>query len=198
MSLVGYARVSTTDQSLDVQLEQLREAGCEKIFSEQRSASNHDRPALLECLSWVREGDVLIVCKLDRMARSIVHLHKILDELDTKSVGFRCLNQPVDTTTSIGRLLINILGTVAEFELDMLRERQAEGIRKARAAGVYGKSTCKVTAAQIEEKKNEGMGVKACAKALGIGVGTVYRIAPDLKWGAPPAVFRKPTEGATP
>lgn len=197
MSLVGYARVSTVDQSLDVQLEQLREAGCEKIFSEQRSASNHERPALLECLSWVREGDTLLVCRLDRMARSIVHMHRVVDQLQAKGVVFRCLQQPIDFTGPLGRMMLSMLGAFAEFELDIRKERQAEGIRKAKAEGRYAVRPRKVTQDQIRELKDQGLGVKACAKRLGVGISTIYDNAPDLKWGEQPAVFRKPPEGAT-
>lgn len=198
MALVGYARVSTIDQSLDVQMDQLREAGCEKIFSEQRSASNTDRPALLECLSWVREGDTLLVCRLDRMARSIVHMHRVIDQLQEKGVEFRCLQQPVDFTGPLGRLMLSMLGAFAEFELDIRKERQAEGIRKARAEGRYATKPPVVTFEQIEKLHANGHGVKACAKHLGVGISTIYKYAPDLKWGEQPAVFRKRPEGATP
>ena len=137
-SFVGYARVSSSSGNLDLQLEQLAEAGWEKIFSEKvTGTSRNDRQALAECLDWLREGDTLVVTRLDRLARSGRDLHDIIAQLSVKQVGFRCVQQgAVDTTTSMGKLILGILGAVAEFETDIRKERQREGIERAKAAGV--------------------------------------------------------------
>ena len=139
MSIVGYARVSSSSQNLDVQLGQLNDAGSEKVFAEKMTGtSRSDRYALTECLDWVREGDTLVVTRLDRLARSGRDLHDIIGQLSAKKVGFRCVQQgAVDTTTSMGKLILGILGAVAEFETDIRKERQREGIERAKAAGVY-------------------------------------------------------------
>lgn len=128
--LVGYARVSSAGQSLDVQIEELAQAGCEKIFSETMSGtSSANREQLSLALDFARDGDVLIVTRLDRLARSVGYLHQIIEKLSGKSVGFQCLNQPgVDTDSSTGKLMLAILGAVAAFENDIRRERQLEGI----------------------------------------------------------------------
>ena len=129
--LVGYARVSSTGQSLEVQLDALREAGCEKIFSEKRSGtSTTGRDALAEALDFVRDSsDTLIVTRLDRLARSAGDLHNIIAQLSLKGVGFKCLQQGgMDTSTSTGKLLLGVLASIAEFETDIRKERQREGI----------------------------------------------------------------------
>lgn len=140
MALVGYGRVSSADQRLEIQLEQLEAAGCTKIFAEKQSGTNiQDRKELDACLQWIREGDTLIVTRIDRMARSVVDFHRIMALLDEKKVDFRCLLQPFDTTSATGKLMRDILAAFAEFETVVRKERQREGIEKARAAGVYEK-----------------------------------------------------------
>lgn len=140
MALVGYGRVSSADQRLEIQLEQLETAGCTKIFAEKQSGTNiQDRKELDACLQWIREGDTLIVTRIDRMARSVVDFHRIMALLDEKKVDFRCLLQPFDTTSATGKLMRDILAAFAEFETVVRKERQREGIEKARAAGVYEK-----------------------------------------------------------
>jgi DNA invertase Pin-like site-specific DNA recombinase len=138
MSAIGYARVSSTGQSLDVQLDQLKATGCTKVFAEKRSGRKaKDREQLTLALGYVRDGDVFVVTRLDRLARSVTDLRNIVDQLEAKGVGFRVLRQEIDTTTSSGRLMLNMLAAFAEFENDLRRERQRDGIEKARAAGVY-------------------------------------------------------------
>lgn len=138
MSIVGYARVSSAGQSLEVQREQLLAAGCEQIFEEKRSGTTTDgREQLEAALRYVRKGDVFTCTRLDRLARSLVDLRRIVDQLTEKEVGFRCLQQHIDTTTSEGRLMLNILASFAEFETDIRKERQTDGIAKAKAAGKY-------------------------------------------------------------
>jgi DNA invertase Pin-like site-specific DNA recombinase len=179
--LVGYARVSTTGQSLDIQREQLKAAGCERIFEEKRSGAKADnRTALHAALEFAREGDTLVVTRLDRLARSITDLRSIVDGLTAKGVGFRCLQQgALDTTKSEGKLLLNILGSFAEFELDIRRERQMEGIAKAKAAGVYkGRKPC-IDPQEVLKGLQAGESPTALAKRLGVARSSVYRVAAE-------------------
>lgn len=175
--LVGYARVSTTGQSLDIQQEALKGAGCDKLFSEKRSgATQQDREALEEAIEFARDGDVLVLTRLDRLARSILDLRKIIDRLAAKGVGFRCLQQgAIDTTSSEGKLMLNILGSFAEFELDIRKERQMEGIAKAKAEGRYKGRPASIDASKVQQLKDEGMGATEIAKEMRIGRASVYR-----------------------
>lgn len=178
MAVVGYARVSSAGQSLDVQLEQLTAAGCERVFAEKRSGTSTDgRDQLAEALQWVRDGDLLVVTRLDRLARSIIDLRKIVDQLTAKRVGFRCLQQgAIDTTRSDGRLLLNILASFAEFETDIRKERQADGIAKAKLEGRYQGRPPTIDIAAIVALKEEGVGATEIARRLGIGRASVYRV----------------------
>ena len=179
--LVGYARVSTVGQSLEVQEEQLRAAGCERIYAEKRSGKSlEERVKLAEALAYVREGDTLVVTRLDRLARSMIDLRQTVDGLAAKGVTFRCLQQgAIDTTRSDGKLLLNILASFAEFEMDIRRERQKDGIEKAKANGVYKGRPPKLDGSKIVELHREGMGPSDIARRLGISRATVYRaIAP--------------------
>ena len=175
--LVGYARVSSVGQSLELQRGQLQAAGCEKLFEEKRSGRTAaDRPQLQAALEFVREGDTLVVTRLDRLARSITDLRQMVDGLAAKGVGFRCLQQgALDTTRSDGKLLLNILGSFAEFEADIRRERQMEGIAKAKAAGIYKGRKPSVDVARVRELREAGMGPSAIAKELKVGRTSVYR-----------------------
>lgn len=175
--LVGYGRVSSTSQSLDIQHEALTQAGCEKIFSEKMSGrSTTDREQLAQALDFVREGDVLVTTRLDRLARSVGDLHQIIDRLAQKGVAFRCLNQSaVDTDTSTGRLMLAVLGAVAQFESDLRRERQMEGVEKAKAAGKYKGRPASIDPTKVRELHAQGMGPTQIARKLGIGRASVYR-----------------------
>ena len=180
MSIVGYARVSSAGQSLDVQREQLLAAGAEQIFEEKRSGTTTEgREQLEAALRYVRKGDVLLVTRLDRLARSLVDLRRIVDMLTEKEVGFRCLQQHIDTTSSEGRLMLNLLGAFAEFETEIRKERQADGIAKAKAAGRYRGRPKSIDPEQIAALKAEGLGASAIAKKLGIGRASVYRAVSD-------------------
>jgi DNA invertase Pin-like site-specific DNA recombinase len=151
--LVGYARVSSVGQSLDVQLDKLNAHGVapENIYREKVSGTRSDRQQLQQCLRALDTGDVLVVTKLDRLARSTLDLHKILHTLNEKGVGFRVLDQAVDTTTPMGRLVFGILASIAEFETQLRKERQLEGIAKAQQKGVkFGRSS-KLTSAAVQE-----------------------------------------------
>lgn len=175
--LVGYARVSSVGQSLEVQLAALEEAGCDKVFAEKQSgASVGKRDKLQEALKYVREGDTLVVTRLDRLARSASDLHHIVSQLAHEEVGFRCLQQSgVDTTTSTGKLLLSMLAAVAEFETDIRKERQREGIEKAKAAGIYKGRKPSVDVAAVRRMHADGVSPSSIAKELGIGRASVYR-----------------------
>ncbi len=170
--------MSSAGQSLDVQVEQLKAVPCDLIFTETRSGtSTKGRAALEEMMRYVREGDVLVVTRLDRLARSLTDLSRIIDELGAKGVGFRCLQQgAVDTTKPEGRLMLQLLGSFAEFETAIRKDRQMEGIEKAKAAGRYRGRPKTIDAAQIDALEAEGLGPTAIAKRLGIGRASVYRV----------------------
>lgn len=175
--LVGYARVSSAGQSLEIQLEELGQSGCEKIFAEKQSGTSAgNRQALQDALEFVRDGDSLVVTRLDRLARSSNDLHNIIAKLTTKGVKFRCVQQSgVDTDSGMGKLVLAILGAVAEFETDIRKERQREGIEKAKAAGVYKGRKPTVDSAKVRELHAAGVGPSAIAKQLMLGRTSVYR-----------------------
>ena len=175
--LVGYARVSSVGQSLEVQQDLLRAAGCEKVFAEKKSGtSTKDRTALQDALEFVRDGDTLVVTRLDRLARSIMDLRQIVDHLSAKGVTFRCLQQgAIDTTRSDGKLLLNILASFAEFEADIRRERQRDGIEKAKEKGVYKGRPKSIDPTEVRQLHSTGLGPTEIAKKLRIGRASVYR-----------------------
>lgn len=175
--LIGYARVSSADQDLSIQTEALARAGCERVFSEKKSGRRaDDRAALAEAIAFARDGDTVLVTRLDRLARSTQDLHNILASLDTKGVGFRCLAQSgVDTTSSTGKLTLAILGAVAAFEADLRAERQAEGIARAKAAGKYRGRSRVADYGKIKRLREQGVNPTEIASLLGIGRTTVYR-----------------------
>jgi DNA invertase Pin-like site-specific DNA recombinase len=177
--LVGYARTSTLEQEagLEAQLRDLDHLGCEKIFQEQASSVG-PRQELERGLEFLREGDVLIVTKLDRLARSVIHLGEIIGRLDRKSVGLRIVNMGVDTSTPTGKLMLNVLGSVAQFEREMMLERQREGVAKAKAAGKYKgrKPTARAKAIEISKLRAEGLSMEAIASRLSIGKASVHRV----------------------
>lgn len=176
--LVGYARVSSSSQSLDVQVEALEAAGCDKLFQEKRSGTNAaDRDALADALDFVRDGDTLVITRLDRLARSSVDLHNIIAKLTAKGVKFRCLQQAgIDTDSGMGKLVLAILGAVAEFETDIRKERQREGIDKAKANGVYKGRKPSVDVKAVLALRDDGVSPTDIAKRLKIGRTSVYRV----------------------
>lgn len=180
MALVGYARVSSVGQSLDIQVAALTEAGCDKIFAEKRSGvTAKERRQLQDALEYVREGDTFVVTRLDRLARSVGDLFRIIEKLQKKNVAFRCIQQGgVDTDTSTGRLMLAVLGAVAAFEGDIRKERQMEGIAKAKAAGVYKGRKPSVDGEAIRRLHREGTRPVDIARRLGIGRASVYRYLP--------------------
>jgi DNA invertase Pin-like site-specific DNA recombinase len=177
METIGYARVSTTDQNLDAQLDQLGAAGCERIFQEKASGVKVDRPELAAMLDYVREGDVVIVTKLDRVARSTKHLLEIVETLEKKKVGFKVLNINLDTNTPTGKLMLTMLAGIATFEREMMLERQRECINRLKEAKGYKgrKATAKAKYGEVMELLDQGLGKQAVADKLGIGVASVYR-----------------------
>ncbi len=179
MATVAYARVSTIGQSLEVQIENLTKYGCEKIYQEKRSGTTADRPELKACLEYLRDGDVLVITKLDRLARSTLHLHKIIDQLNKKNVGFKVLDQSIDTTTKEGRLMFSILASIAEFETELRKERQLEGIAKAQDNGVRFGAKPKLTGDQIEEmrsKRKSGILIRELMEEYQLSKASVYRL----------------------
>lgn len=174
--IVGYARVSTTDQSLDVQMDELTAHGCERIFQDQASGTNRDRAGLIEMLQFVREGDSIVVSRLDRFARSLTDLFQLLEELSRKGVAFQCVHQSIDTSSSTGKLTLAILGAVAEFENDIRRERQRAGIAKAKANGIYKGRRAGIDAEQVRAMAAQGKSVGAIASQLGCHRQSVYRL----------------------
>src|SRR3712207_6413543 len=136
--LIGYARVSTTDQTLALQQDALTAAGCERLFTDTASGSLADRPGLTEALTHLRSGDTLVVWRLDRLGRSLKHLIETVTALSERGVGFRSLQEQIDTTTSGGKLVFHVFGALAEFERDIIRERTQAGLKAARARGRVG------------------------------------------------------------
>ena len=179
-AIVGYARTSTIDQDagLAAQERDLRAAGCTKVFSEQVSSVATTRPQLVAVLDYVREGDTLVVTKPDRLARSTADLLAIAERLRAKGVTLRILSMQIDTGTATGKLMLTLLGGIAEFERDLMLERQREGIAKAKADGKYkGRApTAQRKAADIHRLKAEGKTADAIVAELGVSRSSVFRI----------------------
>ena len=172
----GYARVSTTDQDLTIQVEALNAAGCETIRQEKVSGtSTQGRDELNTLLEFLREGDELVVTRIDRLARSIRDLQNIVYDLDKKGVVLSATEQPIDTRTSAGKCFLDMLGVFGEFETNLRKERQMEGIAKAKERGVYKGRKPSVDVDRVKELKEEGLGASAIAKQMGIGRASVYR-----------------------
>jgi len=183
MPVIGYARVSTTDQNLSAQFEALKAAGAERIYQEKISGVKKDRLELKSLLDYVRDEDTVIVTKLDRIARSTKHLLDIVEQLQEKGVRFKVLNIDLDTSTPTGKLMLTMLGAIATFEREMMLERQAEGIAIAKLNGKYKgrKPTARMKAPQVMELMKQGSTKQAIADQLGIGIASVYRIIKELK-----------------
>jgi len=175
--MIGYGRVSSTDQRLEVQTDKLKAAGCTKLFLEKKSGKTTEgRDQLEAALEYVREGDTFVVVRFDRLARSAADLLKILELLSKKGVAFKCTDQKIDTSGPMGKFLLTIMGAVAEFELGIRKERQLDGIAKAKAEGVYKGRPASIDAAEVAKLKGEGLGASAIAKKLKIGRASVYRV----------------------
>jgi DNA invertase Pin-like site-specific DNA recombinase len=176
MAIYGYARVSTTDQTLDIQQAALKAAGCDVIRSEKRSGTTTTgRAELQTVLDFLRPGDVLMVTRIDRLARSIGDLQDIVRAVKAKGASLKATEQPIDTATAAGKAFLDMLGVFAEFETNLRKERQMEGIAKAKAAGVYKGRPASVDPARVLQLKSDGMGPSKIARTLGIGRASVYR-----------------------
>jgi len=176
MTVIGYARVSTTDQNLELQESALRAAGCDVIRSEKRSGTTTaGRDELRTVLDFLRKGDTLMVTRIDRLARSIGDLQDIVRAVRAKGASLKAIEQPIDTSTAAGKCFLDMLGVFAEFETNLRRERQLEGIADAKARGVYKGRKASIDPAKVRQMKAEGKGASAIAKALRIGRASVYR-----------------------
>ncbi|HEH9401242.1 MULTISPECIES: recombinase family protein [Gammaproteobacteria] len=176
MALVGYARVSTVGQSLDTQLQALAE--CSTIFQEKVSGARDDRPQLAQLLNFVREGDVVLVTKLDRLARNTRHLLEISEYLQSKQVALRILNLGINTSTPTGKLMLTMIGAIATFERELMLERQAEGIELAKQRGVYKgrKPTAMARGEEVLALADRGLAKAEIARQTGISLSSVQRI----------------------
>jgi DNA invertase Pin-like site-specific DNA recombinase len=179
MTTIGYARVSTTDQNLDIQITALTAAGAEVIRSEKLSGTTTEgRTELQTVLAFLRKGDTLLVTRIDRLARSIGDLQDIVRAVKAKGASLKATEQPIDTSTAAGKAFLDMLGVFAEFETNLRKERQLEGIAKAKAAGVYKGRPVSIDTAKVSEVrrlKEDGHGADTIASRLGISRASVYR-----------------------
>ena len=179
MSKIGYGRVSSVGQSLDVQLEKLNNVDCDTIFQETHTGTTDQRLQLQEMMRYVRNGDTLYITKLDRLGRSTLHLTQIFDKLEKKGVDIIVLDQNIDTTTPTGKLLFNVLSSISEFETEIRKERQMEGIKKAKEKGVKFGRKAMLTDTQINEmrsKRNDGYLIRELMSEYNLSKSSVYRL----------------------
>jgi DNA invertase Pin-like site-specific DNA recombinase len=177
MTTIGYARVSTVDQDLELQHAALKAAGCTVFRSEKRSGtSTQGRAELRTVLDFLQKGDTLVVTRIDRLARSIGDLQDIVRELRSKGATLKATEQPIDTSTAAGKCFLDMLGVFAEFETNLRKERQLEGISAAKARGVYKGRPATIDPAKVAALKAEGLGATEIAKRLGVGRASVYRV----------------------
>lgn len=184
MSLIGYARVSSLGQSLDVQLDKLEH--CDKIFQEKKSGTTDKRSRLKACLEYVRAGDVLVITRLDRLARSTLHLCQITETLKEKNVDLKVIDQSINTADATGRLLFNILAAIGQFETEIRAERQMEGIQKAKERGVsFGrqKKLSDDDTQKLKEKREKGVLIKDLMKEYDLSKASIYRYLWDKNAG---------------
>ena len=177
--MVGYARVSTREQKLHAQLEQLREAGCAKLFWDQRSGKDtRDRTDLGRLLDYVRAGDIVVVTRLDRLSRSLMDLLSLAEQLGKKGVQLRSLSEPFDTTTQNGNVMFQLMGILAEFERNRIRDRTLEGLKVARAQGRVGGRPRRLNEKQedmVWRMRQEGESIREIARMLNVSAGTISR-----------------------
>ncbi|MDX0500906.1 helix-turn-helix domain-containing protein [Sinorhizobium medicae] len=185
MALIGYARVSTRDQTVAAQLDALRKVECARIFEEKASGANRDRPQLAAALDYMREGDTLVVWKLDRLARSLKQLIETVETLEDRGIGFRSLTEAIDTTMASGRLVFQIFGALAEFERGVIRERTRAGLDAARSRGRKGGRPPKLKPADLKAAKallaDPEINVEDVARRLGVSPATLYRHIPAAR-----------------
>ena len=181
---VGYGRVSSIGQSLEVQLKKLTNYGCDKVFTDKQSGTTADRPELKQCLNYIRAGDQLVITRLDRLFRSTFHLTRVAEELKQKEVELVVLDQQIDTSTSTGKLLFNLLASIAEFENEIRKERVLDGVAAAKAKGVQFGRKAKLSEEQLLAMKSDrdsGMKVQDVADKYGLNKSSVYRLLAPLK-----------------
>lgn len=180
--IFGYARVSTEDQSLDAQIDALKEAGVERVFQEKRTGKSRQRPELERLLEQLREGDVIVVTKYDRLARSLRDLIDLVEAIREKGAGFRSLAEDIDTTTSAGRLIFHVFGSIAEFERERIVERTKEGLAAARKRGRVGGRPRSLSAEAQEQirrmRDEEHRSATELARMFKVSRATIYRIKP--------------------
>jgi len=182
--LIGYARVSTQDQNLELQREALAKAGCERIFEDRASGSRTDREGLARAMDMLRSGDTLVVWKLDRLGRSVKQLVDLVGELQQRGVQFKSLTDAIDTSTPSGRFFFHVMASLAEMERELIVERTRAGLEAARRLGRKGGRRPKMTAGKIESARRlleTGMPAKDVARSLGVSVPTLYRWLPASK-----------------
>ena len=187
--LIGYARVSTQDQHLELQKDALEKAGCEKIFTDIASGAKTEREGLKDALVYLREGDILVVWKLDRLGRSLKHLIEIVNDLSEKNIGFQSIEEKIDTTTSGGKLIFHIFASLAEFERDIIRERTNAGLKAARARGRVGgrpramdDKKINMAKALVKDPNNS---IKDICETLNVSRATLYRYLQESKESEP-------------
>jgi DNA invertase Pin-like site-specific DNA recombinase len=186
MTVIAYARVSTTDQNLDIQLAALKAAGADIIRAEKKSGTSAEgRTELQTVLDFLRKGDTLMVTRVDRLARSIGDLQDIVRAVKAKGASLKATEQPIDTSTAAGKAFLDMLGVFAEFETNLRKERQLEGIAKAKAEGVYKGRPRSIDTAKVVELTKAGKGPTEIAIELGIGRASVYRALDAAMIGAP-------------
>ena len=177
--LVGYARVSTTDQNLRMQEDALKAAGCEELYSDIASGAKAERPGLNNALSYLRKGDTLVVWKLDRLGRSLGNLIQIVKDLSKREIGFKCLQENIDTTTSGGQLIFHIFGALAQFERELIKERTQAGLKAARVRGRLGGRPTLLNKQQVKKLKDHyekgDLSVNEICKLFNITKPTLYR-----------------------
>lgn len=175
---VGYCRVSTRDQNLNLQLDALKKAGCSKIFSEKISGTTRERPELIKALDFCREGDVFTVWKLDRLGRSTKDLIDLISEMEKRKIEFQSLTESLDTSTSTGKLLFNLISCLAQFQADLIKERTLAGLEAAKNRGRVGgrpRSISPELLKRIKKMHDAGMTVKELSNQLKISTATIYR-----------------------
>jgi DNA invertase Pin-like site-specific DNA recombinase len=180
---IGYARVSTNEQDTSIQIEQLQKAGCHRVFQEKASGTSQNRQKLNELLDFIREGDTLVITRIDRLARSLRDLQNIVYDLKKKGIGIKATEQPIDTSTAAGKAFLDMLGVFAEFETNIRKERQGEGIAKAKLNGAYKgrqKLSNEVKDAIIQ-LYNDGIKQVEIVKQLGVGRTSVYNTLKEIQ-----------------
>jgi len=178
MAVIGYARISSTGQKLDIQKDKLEGYGCTRIFTEKHSGLDQTRPQLKACLEYLREGDTLVITRLDRLARSATHLGAIVEQLQQQRIAFVVFDQQIDTTQAMGRLMFQMLAAFAEFEWSIRKERQAEGLAKARQRGVKLGRRVKLTPELVQAVRHsraQGATINRLINQYAISKASVYR-----------------------